>query len=107
MTMKRVLKVTPTTDAGVEVTEQSAKLSGNSENFIYTDDSGIYCVGPVSFLSEPENMRIAGMFRFPTAYEMAIPSTAVSPRPMLIPDPPIEGFTTLAEAVAEFLSELL
>lgn len=107
MPMKRVLKVTPTTDAGIEVTEQSARLSGNSENFVYADDSGVYCVGPVSFLSEPDNMRIAGMFRFPTAYEMTIPSTVVSPRPMLIPDPPIEGFTNLAEAVADFISELI
>lgn len=105
--MKRVLKVSPTTDAGIEVTEKSARLSGNNENFVYTDESGVYCVGPVSFLSEPQNMKIAGMFRFPTAYEMSIPSTAVSPMPMLIPDPPIEGFTSLANAVAEFISELV
>ena len=107
MTMKRIFKVTPETDAGVEVTEQSARLSGNRDNFVYTDDSGIYCVGSVSFLAEPQNMRVAGLFRFPTAYEMAIPSTAITPRPMLIPDPPVDGFTNLASAVAEFISELL
>ena len=105
--MKRVLKVTPTTDAGIEVTENSSRISGNRENFVYIDESGVYCVGPVSFLSEPQNMRIAGLFRFPTAYEMAIPSTVTTPRPMLIPDPPVEGFASLASAVAEFISELL
>lgn len=105
--MRRIIKVTPTTDAGLEVTEQSSRLSGDRENFLYVDESGIYCVGNISFLAEPQNMRIAGLFKFPTAYEMAIPSTATTPRPMLIPDPPIEGFASLASAVTEFISELL
>lgn len=107
MPMKRVLKVTPTTDAGIEITENSSKISGDRDNFLYVDDSGVYCVGPVSFLSEPQNMRVAGMFRFPTAYEMAIPSTVTTPRPMLIADPPVEGFSNLASAAAKFISELL
>jgi hypothetical protein len=82
-------------------------MSGNRENFFYADESGAYVVGNTSFLAEPQNIRFAGMFRFLTAYEMMIPSTVVTPRPMLYPESPVEGFSSLAESVAEFISELI
>ena len=104
---RRVIKATNNALAGLEVGENAVRLSGNRENFIYADDSGVYIVGPISILTEPENIRIAGSWTFPTAYNAALPSTAVNPQPMLIANSPVEGFTSLADQVAELLSELI
>jgi len=105
--MRRVFKVTGDAAAGIELTEESAKLAGDRNNFFYADESGSYVVGPLSILTEPQNIRMAGMFVMPTAYEMTLPSTAVTPVPQLIADPPIEGFANLAQSVAQFISELI
>ena len=97
----------PNAAAGLEVGENAVRLSASRENFFYADESGVYVVGPISILSQPENIRIAGGYTLPTAYEAALPSTAVNPQPILVANSPVEGFTSLAEEVARLLGELV
>jgi len=104
---RRVVKASPDAEPGLEVGENAARLSGSRNSFFFADDSGCYLVGNLSFLAEPQNMRIASMYTFPTAYRAALPSTTYNPRPMLTPNPPVEGFTSLATEVARLLGELI
>jgi hypothetical protein len=105
--MKRVLKASADSLAGLEVTENASRLNGSKESFFYTDESGCYIVGNISILAEPQNIRIAGGYTFPKAYEAQLPSTVVNPQPILVSQSPVEGFTDFASEVAKLLGELL
>lgn len=105
--MRRILKASEHASAGVEIGESAVRMSGSRENFFYTDGSGCYIVGPVSFLAQPENIRVAANYVLPTAYEGAIPSTLASPQAIFVENSPVEGFADLAEEVGRLLGELL
>lgn len=105
--MARTIRVTGESAAGVEVSEGSVKAYSANENLIYVDSTGVYIAGNMSILTEPNNIRISSLFKFPTAYQMMLPSTTVSPQPQLIPSAGVEGFASLAADVARFLSELI
>jgi hypothetical protein len=104
---RRVIKASRDAMAGLEVSENAARLSGGRESLFYVDQSGCYIVGNVSIHAGPENIRIGSGYTFPTAYEAQLPSTAVNPQPMLIANSPVEGFSEFANATAELLGELL
>ena len=63
----KVFKFRPSAQAGLEVAANSVRLSGSRESFIYADESGVYIVGNMSILAEPQNIRVAGGYTFPTA----------------------------------------
>jgi len=105
--MRRIIKAARDAEAGAEITRFSSRLSGSRNSFFYTDESGCYIVGPVSILAEPQDIRIAAAWTLPTAYEAALPSTSVTPRPILTPSSPVEGFAELAAEVSRLLGELL
>jgi hypothetical protein len=104
---RRVIKALPDANAGIEVGRNAVRVSGSRESFIYVGEDGLYLVGPISILSEPQDIRIAGTYTFPTAYKCAIPSTMVTPQPILEVNSPVEGFASIASEVARLLGELL
>ena len=104
--MKRVIKVHETAAAGLEIGPEAAKLAGSRENFFFANDRGCYIVGPISILTETQNIRVSANYRMPTPYELAIPSTIVTPQPVLIENSPVEGFSSIAEEIASLLGEL-
>jgi len=104
---RRVIKAHRDALAGLEVGRNSTKLSGNRENFFYSDESGCYVVGPISLLAEPQNIRIGGCYTFLPAYKSQLPSTAVNPTPTFEAHSPTEGFQSLATEVARLLGELI
>ena len=103
---KRVIKVADDAEAGLEVTTNATRLAGSRENFFFADQDGLFLVGSLSILTQPENIRIGTSFVFPTAYEAMLPSTTVNPQPMLIADLPVTGFASLASEVARLLAEI-
>jgi hypothetical protein len=98
--MKKTFKLGPDSAAGVEVTDRNATLIADKDNFVAVDQSGVYIVGPQSWVTTPENIRVAGLWTQNTAYRQMIPSTVVTPIPNLIVDPPFKGIKMIAEAVA-------
>ena len=104
--MPRVIKSGVESTAGVVVSDNTVKMYGDKNNLFYTDETGVYIVGPVSITAQPENIKIASMFNFPTAYEMMVPSTVVTPRSMLVPSQGMEGFANISSIVAKLFSEL-
>lgn len=105
--MRRIIKASDESTAGLEVGEASVRLSGDRTSFFYSDASGVYLVGNVSILAEPQNVRIGANYIFPTAYKGQIPSTLASPQAIFVEDSPVEGFTELADSVTSLLAELL
>lgn len=104
---RRVFKSSPDSMAGLVIEEQFAQLNGSNENFFYADESGCYIRGHMSINTDPDQIRIGSNFTFPAAYKAMLPSTAVNPTPMLEVNPPIEGFTSFANEVANLLGQLM
>jgi hypothetical protein len=97
---KKSLKLGPESKAGVEVTDRNVTVAADKDNFVSVDESGIYIVGPQSWVTTPENIRVAGLWTQNTAYRQMIPSTIVTPIPNLVVNPPIKGIKMIAESVA-------
>jgi len=104
--MKKTFKLGPESKAGVEVTDRNTSMYANRENFITVDESGVYTVGAQSWLTTPENIRVAGLWTQNTAYKQMIPSTVVTPEPNLIISPPVQGIKQIVQAV-EIMKSLL
>lgn len=104
---RRVIKARVDAPAGIEVRQESVKIGGSQENLVYVDGSGVYIVGPISILSEPENIRVGSSWTFPTANKASLPSTAVNPQAILESNSPVSGFSNFAQEVARFLGEIL
>jgi hypothetical protein len=103
--MRRIMKASPESESGVEVTEQSVRVSGSRNNLLYVDESGVWIAGPISILAETQNIRVSTGFTLARPYDLMIPSTAVSPSPAIIPDSPVAGFASFAEEVARLLAQ--
>lgn len=104
--MRRIIKASDDSFAGLEVTEESIRLSGSRDSLIYSDSNGISFVGNLSILTEPQNIRIATTFRLQTAYKLQLPSTTMNPTPVLVASSPISGFSSIAEEAARLYGEL-
>ena len=104
--VKKSFKVGPESKAGVQVTDRNASMFANKDNFITADESVVYIVGAQSWLTTPENIRVAGLWTQNTAYRQMIPSTVVTPIPNLVINPPIQGIKQIVEAV-EIMKALL
>lgn len=104
---QRVIKASKDADASLVLSEKSAKLVGNSKNFIAVDDRGITLRGPISIVADGTGVRRGGLFiQMPDMIRM-IPSTIVTPLPSQIPVPPIHGLINIKSDCAFFLSLLL
>ena len=104
---QRVLKASKDSDASLVLSKKSAKLVGNSKNFIAVDDRGVTIKGPISIVADGTGIRKGGLFvEMPDMIQM-IPSTIVTPLPKQIPIPPVHGLIGIKSDVAFFLSLLV
>ena len=93
--------------AGVEITEQSAALVGNQNNFIVCNESGTYVKGPISFITDATGIRKGGLFVGLNDFLHMVPSTIISPIPTQIPFMPVGGLVNLTRDLAFFLALLV
>lgn len=104
---KRVIRVSNNAKAGVELSESTAKLMGDENNFIAVDSDGIYLKGNLSFITDGTGIRRGGLFvQMPDMLRM-IPSTIVTPIPPQIPIPPISQIASITKDLAFFLALLV
>lgn len=97
---KKTWKLGPQSKAGVEVTDRNVAVMANKDNFLQVDESGLYLVGSQSWVTTPENIRVAGLWTQNTAYKQMIPSTVVTPIPNLVVNPPFKGIKQIVDGVA-------
>lgn len=104
---RRVFKSSKDAVAGIELTDTSAKLIGDSNNFVAVNHEGIYLKGNISMITDGTGIRRGALFvQMPDMLRM-IPSTIITPNPVQIPVPPVTGLINLAKDLAFFLSLLV
>ena len=102
---RKVWKVKGSSKAGMAVSEETALMyvgKPGHANAIYVDDTGIYISGPVSFLTDPGEIRKGGFWLEQMPYLDMLPSTVASPIPHLRFDPAGAGIgiAKMAEEIA-------
>jgi len=103
---RKVIKARPDADLGIVVSGASV-LVGGEESFFYADPKGISLVGDISILADPSHIRVATNYVFQDANHLTIPSTVVTPQPVLVANSPIGGLREIGEEVARVLSQLI
>jgi hypothetical protein len=103
----RVYKSSQSAKAGIELTEETVAVAGDSRHFIVVDGRGTTIKGPISLITDAMGTRRGGLFVGLNDFMHMIPSTLVTPIPAQVPIPPIQGLVGIAKDVAFFLAMLV
>lgn len=103
---KKVWKTSLEAKAGMSVAEEAATMQGSKDSYIAMTPDGTYHGGKHSFICAPSDIRIAGMWTFNDSIVSTLPSTIVTPIPVLSSSQPISGVANITSMVAQ-LSALL
>ncbi len=92
-----LIKHKPNSSSFLQVGEGFSQIAAGPNSITTTNDSGNYIQGPVSFSSSIENVKFGGIFRFNPMLSTGIPSTMVTPLPVLTIDLPLGNIPTLGK----------
>lgn len=101
-----IIKDKPESSSFVQVGEGYSQLASGPNSITTTNDAGNFIQGPVSFSSSIENIKIGGIFRFNPMLSTGIPSTMVTPVPVLTIDLPLSNIATISKIASISLSLL-
>lgn len=101
-----IIKDKPESSSFVQVSEGFSQLASGPNSMTVTNDGGNFIQGPVSFSSPIENVKFSGIFRFNPMLSTGIPSTGVTPMPVLLIDLPLSNVGTMAKISSIALSLL-
>jgi hypothetical protein len=107
---KKTWKVDQDATAGMQVTDKSVQATVatvDGVNGIYVDESGTYIRGKISLMTNPEQIRVGGLWTQPSGWQQMFPSTMAFPNPNLIISPPLKGVRDMALAVNWMMGLLL
>lgn len=77
------------------VDEEEARLVADPQvGIVASKQSGVCIAGPLNISASLQDIRLQGAWRFNPMHQYQIPSTAVSPQPVLVYDPPALKLTT-------------
>lgn len=102
----KIWRASKTSQTAFTITEGSAKMIGNSSNFIAADKDGIALNGNISFVTSSDQIRRGGLFLELNDFVRMIPTTLVTPMPSQIPFPPLGMINSLAKDLPIFLAFL-
>lgn len=101
----RIWKVSKRSTAGVMITERSASLIGNKNNFVAADETGVSIIGSsINFGVLSENQRHGGFFVKMNDFVQMIPTTLVTPVPNQIPFPPLGLINSVMKDMPFFMA---
>lgn len=104
MSASKMWKSDMTAKAGMSVGKEVARMHGSADNYVQTDSHATFIAGPVSFMSNPENVRMAGMWTMNKAMNLMIPSTLGTPQQVLNFEPPIKGLANIMKGAAAYMA---
>lgn len=107
MARKKIWKSSLNSSAGMSVAEDVATIQSGKSNFIVLTSDGTYHGGKHSFICAPSDIRIGGMWTFNDNILSTIPSTIVTPTPVLSNSQPLSGVANIATMVAQLSSLLI
>ena len=101
-----IIKDTPESSSFLQVGEGYSQIASGPNSITTTNDAGNFIQGPTSFSSSIENIKVAGIFRFNPMLSTGIPSSMVTPMPVLMIDLPIGNIGTMSKIASVALSIL-
>ena len=107
---KKTWKIGEDAKAGMQVGADNAVMSAETSgepNLVHVDSTGVYIQGKQSWMTMPEQIRVAGFWTQNTVWMQMLPSTMASPIPNLILNPPIKSVEDILESVAILTRMLL
>ena len=91
----------------MSVSEDAATMQASKSNFVVLTSDGTYHGGKHSFICGPSDIRIGGMWTFNDNILSTLPSTIVTPIPVLSNSQPISGVANITTMVAELATLLI
>ena len=95
-----VIKNTASSSCFLNVETELTQISAGPNSITTTREAGNFIQGPVSFSSPIENMKVGGIFRFNSMLSTGIPSTMVTPMPVLKIDLPMKNIAQMIGVAA-------
>jgi hypothetical protein len=102
----KVIKSSPSSAAGVVVSEDVVRVVSDSDNALTVSDKGVTIQGPVSIVSGGESIRVGALWTFNSTMALSLPSTLATPNATFNIDPPTKAFESLVEEVSVMLALL-
>ncbi len=99
-----IIKDKPESSSFLQVGEGYSQIASGPNSITTTNDAGNFIQGPTSFSSSIENVKFAGIYRMNPMLSTGIPSTMVTPMPILTLDLPIQNIATVSKIAAISLS---
>lgn len=99
-----IIKEKPNSSSFLQVGEDYSQIASGPNSITTTRDAGNFIQGPVSFSSAIENIKVGGIFRFNPMLSTGIPSSMVTPIPVLKLDLPLSNIATMSKISAIALS---
>jgi len=92
----------------VKASYNYSSLIGSSVNRIVSSEKhGNFILGSTTFTSHPENIRISGVYRLNGLLTSTMPSTIVTPIPMLVFDFPLTQAVSSVKTMLESYNEMI
>ena len=101
-----IIKDKPESSSFAQIGEGYSQIASGPNSITTTNDAGNFIHGPTSFSSSIENIKVGGIFRFNPMLSTGIPSSMVTPMPVLMIDLPICNIGTMSKIASVALSIL-
>ena len=101
-----IIKDKPESSSFAQIGEGYSQIASGPNSITTTNDAGNFILGPTSFSSSIENIKVGGIFRFNPMLSTGIPSIMVTPMPVLMIDLPIGNIDTMSKIASVALSIL-
>ena len=88
ISQRRLMRVQDSLNTGVFAEATSAGIVGNADNSMVSSDKGNAINGKLSVMAFPSDIRIGGMWKLNPLLLSTVPSTIVTPVPVLVFDVP-------------------
>ena len=101
-----IIKDKPESSSFAQIGEGYSQIASGPNSITTTNDAGNFIHGPTSFSSSIENIKVGGIFRFNPMLSTGIPSSMVTPMPVLMIDLTIGNIGTMSKIASVALSIL-
>lgn len=95
-----IIKNKPDSESFLQTQEDFTQIVAGANSITTTKDGGNFVQGPLSISSSISNIKVGGIFRFNTMLSTGIPSTMITPIPVLKLDIPVGNLSSMAKVAA-------
>lgn len=96
----KIMKESIDSTAAVLAAESYSQIYAGSNSVGVDTEGGTFVNGPLSISSAPHNTKFGGIFRINELVATGMPSTMITPIPMLVIDPPIKNIASMGAIAA-------